>query len=165
VARPRKHDGTLLRWSDQVRVSDAIDPLGLNLRGSTRLASQLLHGITSVTPRARYFSFLPWCILDYQAREEGKPFATDLASAVAVRERALALACVLHHDGKPCPGGGVVGSLKATKWVGEGKAVADLGAIPPFAEVPARRIYLNSLRSMGLVESQGGYDQKSWTGG
>ena len=159
MAKSRKPHSTLLRWSEYVRVSDALDPLGLNLRGSTRLASQLLHGITSITPRARYFSFLPWCIQDYQTREAGKPFARDLADAVAVRERALTLACVLHHDGKPCSGGGVVGSEKATKWVGEGKKVADLRAIPPFAKVPARRIYINSLRSLGLVDSQSEFDE------
>ena len=49
----------LLRWSDYVPASDVQDPLGLGLRGSTRLASLLLYCITSITPRARYFSFIP----------------------------------------------------------------------------------------------------------
>src|SRR6476469_2721057 len=103
----------LLRWSDHVPASDVQDPLGLNLRGSTRLASRLLFCITSVTPRARYFSFLPWCIQDYRRNEQGKPSALGLREAIRLREHALALGCVAHHDGRTCAGGGLVGSDKA----------------------------------------------------
>ena len=49
---------------DQEPASDA-DPLGLNLRVSARLANELLHCITSITPRARYYSFFPWAFEDY----------------------------------------------------------------------------------------------------
>ena len=37
----------LLRWSDYVPASEVTDPLGLGLRGSTRLASLLLYCITA----------------------------------------------------------------------------------------------------------------------
>src|SRR4051812_42262364 len=88
----------LLRWSAHVPCSDVQDPLGLSLRGSARLASRLLHCITSITPRARYFSFIPWCFFDYQCREKARPHAPGVKDAVTVRENALALACIKHHQ-------------------------------------------------------------------
>src|SRR5262249_4918559 len=42
------------------------DPLGLNFRGLAQLSGKLLHCITSITPRARFFSFNPWCVLNYE---------------------------------------------------------------------------------------------------
>jgi hypothetical protein len=71
MAKTKSTSSTLLRWSEFTPVSDVQDPLGLNLRGSTRLANQLLFCITSITPRARYFSFLPWCVQDYRRNEQG----------------------------------------------------------------------------------------------
>src|SRR6266850_2001207 len=103
----------LLRWSDHIPASDVTDPLGLGLRGSARLASQLLYCITSITPRARYFSFIPWCVFDYQNREKGKPHALGLRDAIVLRENALTLACVTHHEGGTCRGGALVGSNEA----------------------------------------------------
>src|SRR3954468_5465236 len=100
----------LLRWSDHVPASDVQDPLGLGLRGSTRLASRLLFCITSITPRARYFSFIPWAVYDWQKRERGQRFALGLRHAIALREKALVLGCVAHHKGSACVGGGLVGS-------------------------------------------------------
>src|SRR3954466_6423983 len=94
----------LLRWSDHVPASEVQDPLGLSLRGSARLASRLLYCITSITPRARYFSFIPWCVHDYRQREKGKPHALGLKDAVALREQALTLGCLAHHEGEPCEG-------------------------------------------------------------
>lgn len=48
-----------LIWNKPALGSDVQDPLGLELRMSPRMAGQLLHCITTVTPRARYYSFLP----------------------------------------------------------------------------------------------------------
>jgi hypothetical protein len=45
----------LLRWNKELPSASAADPLGLNLRVSARLANELLHCITSITPRARYY--------------------------------------------------------------------------------------------------------------
>ena len=72
---------TLLRWSEHVPISDVQDPLGLSLRGSARLASRLLYCITSITPRARYFSFIPWCVRNWQEHERGKPPCVKLSVA------------------------------------------------------------------------------------
>ena len=108
MAKERDVEPLLLRWSDHVPVSDVQDPLGLSLRGSARLANRLLHCITSITPRARYFSFIPWCVLDWQKRERGQRFARGLSGAIVLREKALALGCVAHHEGRPCAGGALV---------------------------------------------------------
>src|SRR3954467_9627417 len=108
----------LLRWTKHVPASDVQDPLGTNLRGSTRLASRLLYCLTSIAPRGRYFSFVPWCVLDYQRREKGRGSAAGLGAAMAFREHALTLECIAHHDGEACEGGALVGSRKAIKWFG-----------------------------------------------
>lgn len=50
----------LLRWSKHIPTADVQDRLGTSLRGATRLASRLPYCITSITPRARYFSLLGW---------------------------------------------------------------------------------------------------------
>src|SRR5947208_8212196 len=105
----------LLRWSDYISASGVQDPLGLGLRGSTRLASRLLFCITSITPRARYFSFLPWCVQDWQSREKGLAFDLGWPDAIAVREKAFTLGCVAHHEGKPCIGGALVGLDKLVR--------------------------------------------------
>jgi hypothetical protein len=115
----------LLRWSEHVPASDVQDPLGLGLRGSARLASRLLYCITSITPRARYFSFIPWCVFDYQQREKDKPYALGLRDAIVLREQALTLACITHHGGKPCNGGALVGSQGAQKWFARGEKEAN----------------------------------------
>src|SRR5436853_7621152 len=121
MAKQRQPLSNLLRWSQHVPASDVQDPLGLGLRGSARLASQLLYCITSITPRARYFSFLPWTVYDFQHREKGKPFALALRDAIILREQALTLACVAHHDGDSCQGGALVGSRDARKWYAKGE--------------------------------------------
>jgi hypothetical protein len=72
----------LLRWTKNVPASEVQDPLGLGLRGSTGHASRLLFCITSVTRRARYFSFIPWCIYNYQKHEKDHPYASGLREAI-----------------------------------------------------------------------------------
>src|ERR1017187_4507447 len=116
MAARNENSAVLLAWSKMVPISQAQDPLGLSLRVSARLASELLHCITSITPRARYFSFFPWCISDFERREKVECVDADFRDAVRLREKAFSLGCVLHHDGKACEGGGLVGSRGAKKW-------------------------------------------------
>jgi len=147
----------LLRWSAHVPCSDVQDPLGLSLRGSARLASRLLHCITSITPRARYFSFIPWCFFDYQGREKGSPHALGVKDAITLRENALTLACIKHHQhhkGGTCKGGNVVGTIKAKRWLRKGENVADL-AKEKFAESPALNAYFTSIVNLGLFVTDG----------
>ncbi len=149
MAKPAKTSPILLRWSEHVPTSDVQDPLGLSLRGSARLASQLLYCITSITPRARYFSFIPWSIHNFQQREKGQPHALGLRDAVILREQALTLGCVVHHKGRPCDGGGLVGSRQAGHWLAKHSAGANFRKLKPFAKNPALSAYYNSLVNLG----------------
>jgi hypothetical protein len=152
MAKKPQTSPILLRWSDHVPASDVQDPLGLGLRGSTRLASRLLYCITSITPRARYFSFIPWCIYDHRERENGKSHALGLRDGIIIREQALTLACIAHHDGEACSGGGLVGSRDAKKWFAHGNKEADFKRImkKKFSKNPALGAYLNSVVNLGL---------------
>jgi hypothetical protein len=138
----------LLRWSGYVPASDVEDPLGLNLRGLARLGERLLHCITSITPRARYFSFIPWCIFDYQNREQGKPYSLGLRDAIVLRENAYTLANISHHKGETCSGGSLVGSNEAKRWFRKGYAEANLKKLR-FAKNPALDAYFTSLVNLG----------------
>jgi hypothetical protein len=143
----------LLRWSQHVQLSEVQDPLGLGLRGSTRLASRLLHCITSITPRARYFSFIPWSVLDYQQREKPKSYGFGLRDSIILREKALTLACVAHHYGEACNGGALVGMREAGKWLAKGREEADFKRLR-FAKVPALDAYFNSLVNLGFFVTE-----------
>ena len=156
-----------------VPISQAQDPLGLSLRVSARLSSELLHCITSITPRARYFSFLPWCVSDFAKREKASRADADLIEAVRLREKALTLGCVLHHNGDACKDGRLVGSEKAMEWL-----AANPDRIPKFSQLsfvknPALDAYYNSLVHLGFfnetpdgndvkeeVETEDGYGQE-----
>ena len=140
----------ILRWSDHVPESDVLDPLGLGLRGSARLGSRLLFCITSITPRARYFSFLPWAVYDYQKQEMGKPYALGLKGAIVLREQAFTLGCVAHHEGKSCAGGALVGSEQAAKWYAKHENQADFRKLKNFAKNPALAAYYNSIVNLGV---------------
>ncbi len=150
MARKLQTSPILLRWSEHVPASDIQDPLGLGLRGSTRLASRLLYCITSITPRARYFSFIPWCIFDHQQREKGKPHALGLRDGIIIREQVLTLACIAHHEGEPCSGGGLVGSRDAKKWFANSSTEANFRKMKRFSKNPALGAYLNSLVNLGM---------------
>lgn len=106
---------SLLQWNKELPSSSPADPLGLNLRVSARLSDELLYCITSITPRARYYSFFPWAFQDYNDHERAKRGDRGRITGVLVRERAMVLGAVLHHDGHPCEGGALGGSNKATK--------------------------------------------------
>ena len=86
----------LVRWNKELPSASAADPLGLNLRVSARLANELLHCITSVTPRARYYSFFPWAFEDYRESEQGTSRDRGRIPGVLARERAMVLGAVLH---------------------------------------------------------------------
>jgi hypothetical protein len=139
----------LLRWSEHVPTVDVQDPLGTSLRGAARLTSSLLFCITSITPRARYFSFIPWCVYDYEQREKGKPYAKQLKEAVALRENALTLGCVASHDGEACRGGGLVGSREAIKWYKSHPVTEPNLTQLKFVKNPALFQYLTSLANLG----------------
>ena len=70
--------------------------------------------------------------------------------AVRLREKALTLGCVLHHDGDACRDGRLVGSDKAMQWL-----AANPGKTPKFSGLsfvknPALYAYYNSLVHLGF---------------
>jgi hypothetical protein len=150
MASKNENTAVLLAWSKMVPISQAQDPLGLSLRVSARLSSELLHCITSITPRARYFSFLPWCVSDFAKREKTSQADIELIEAVRLREKALTLGCVLHHNGDACKDGRLVGSEKAIEWL-----AANPDRTPKFSQLsfvknPALDAYYNSLVHLGF---------------
>lgn len=155
MAKKLQTSPVLLRWSEHLPATGVQDPLGLALRGSARLASRLLYCVTSITPRARYFSFIPWCIFDYRQREKGQPHALSLRDGIILREQLLTLACVAHHDGGQCAGGALVGSDAAKKWFAKGEKAAPFKTLSKFAKVPALAAYFNSIVNLGLFSMEG----------
>ena len=131
-------------------VSEGQDPLGLNLRVSARLSGQLLHCITSITPRARYFSFFPWCVSEFNRREKAENSTAILRDAIRLREKALTLGCVLHHDGQACDGGGLVGSKQAIAWLEKHPDEQPRLSKLVFTKNPALDAYFNSLVHLGF---------------
>src|SRR5262249_28214237 len=112
--------------------------------------------ITSITPRARYFSFIPWCFFDYKNREKGKPHALGIKDAIVLRENALALACVKHHEhdkGGTCKGSAPVGTNEAKRWLRRGNTEADLKRLR-FAKNPALNAYRTSLVNLGCFVTE-----------
>jgi len=145
----------LLAWSEMVPATEGQDPLGLNLRVSARLSAQLLHCITSITPRARYFAFFPWCIADFERREKLEQVDADFRDAVRLREKAFSLGCVLHHDGDTCDGGGVVGSKGAKKWFQSHSQQSPKLSQLTFTKDLALNAYFSSMVHLGFFVLEG----------
>jgi hypothetical protein len=150
MAAKNESTAVLLAWSKMVPISQAQDPLGLSLRVSARLSSELLHCITSITPRARYFSFLPWCVADFEKHEKASRVDADLIEAVRLREKALTLGCVLHHNGDACKDGRLVGSEKAMEWLAANPDRSPKFSQLSFVKNPALDAYYNSLVHLGF---------------
>lgn len=145
----------LLHWTEPVKAKAGTDPLGLALRVGARLASQLLYCITSITPRARYYSFLPWCVREYRKTQRGQKNDPGIVKVVQQWEKALVLGCVIHHEGKPCLGGGLVGSSKVVEWYkseDEIPAQLDLSS-RSFSKNPALGQYVGSLINLGVFKA------------
>lgn len=150
MAAKNESTAVLLAWSEMVPATEGQDPLGLNLRVSARLSAQLLHCITSITPRARYFSFFPWCVADFDRREKTERVDADFREAVRLREKALTLGCVLHHEGEACQGGGLVGSEAAMTWLASHPHQTPKFSKLKFVKNPAMDAYFNSMVHLGF---------------
>lgn len=82
-------------WNKRIEESDrALDPLGMN-RVNDRFLNYLLSGITTVTPRARYYSFYVWTInqvgINAQTLNEFKNKFYDV-------ERLFMMSCLAHEQ-------------------------------------------------------------------
>ncbi len=71
-----------------------------------------------------------------------------------MREQALTLGCIAHHEGEPCTGGGLVGSRDAKKWFANGSKQANLKKMKKFSKNPALGAYLNSIVNLGLFVTE-----------
>jgi hypothetical protein len=102
-----------MTWTESRIVSDVQDPLGVELRVSTRMAGQLLFCITTITPRARYYSFLPWVIDEYRRSVKDTPADRGMRAWIRRYEKAFALGCIAASDEDNPLGRGVVGRRAA----------------------------------------------------
>jgi len=147
--KERQPTDVLLSWSKLVPVSEGQDPLGLNLRVAARLQSQLLYCITTITPRARYYSFLPWCISFYNKKNPPETFEEFIKKL----EKAFTLACVANHEGQPCKDGRLIGSNEIKDWYQK----TDLESINlkqiSYAKIPAYKAYIASLINLQLFKN------------
>jgi hypothetical protein len=147
----------LIRWNKELPSASDADPLGLNLRVSARLANELLHCITSITPRARYYSFFPWALEDYNDNERGTSKDRKRILGILVRERAMVLGAVLHHDGLPCDGGALGGSKPAKDLATNGKKSYELSRWQHL-QAPEGQFgaaYKGSLINLGIFKTDG----------
>ena len=106
-------------WTKPASITKkTLDPLGLD-RVSNRLTSDMLRGITALTPRARYYSFYVWDIKNVNESEDIDRF-DDFRNAFFDRGRAYVLACVGHEARGQNPIGdhsNILGSVKGEpKW-------------------------------------------------
>ncbi|MGH6710466.1 MAG: hypothetical protein ACREEK_16000 [Bradyrhizobium sp.] len=156
----------LVRWNKELPSASAADPLGLNLRVSARLANELLHCITSITPRARYYSFFPWAFDDYRESEQGTSKDRGRIPGVLARERAMVLGAVLHHEGKPCEGGALGGSDPASNLAKSRKKSYDLLAWQHLkaAEGQFGAAYKGSLINLGVFKTDSDEVEEEATG-
>ena len=147
---------TLLHWNKELPYASAADPLGLNLRVSARLAAELFHCITSITPRARYYSFFPWAFQDYADNEHAKSGDRGRVQGVLSREKAMVLGAVMHHEGGPCRDGSLGGSDKAIELTKTGPSSYELASWKHLkaAEGQFGAAYKASLINLGLFQTE-----------
>ena len=87
-------------WNKPVRETDrALDPLGTN-RVNARLLGDLLLGITTQTPRARYYSFYVWAIEQIRRKKLAKTYP-QFRNAFYDLERIFMMSCIAHSEFKP----------------------------------------------------------------
>lgn len=84
-------------WTEKVEERDlAQDPLAMN-RVMNRLLEELLPGITTISPRARYISHHLWAARDV-IRQENPASRAEFLAGMYQRERILLLVSVLHDE-------------------------------------------------------------------
>lgn len=146
----------LLHWTKELPKASEADPLGLELRVSARLSNELLYCITSITPRARYYAFFPWALLDYNERERLTKSDRGRIQGVLARERAMVLGAVLYHGGAACENGGLGGSDKAVTLIRTPTRSYDLAAWTHLknSEGQFGAAYKGSLINLGVFKTE-----------
>lgn len=126
------------------------DPLGL-ARVSNSITDALLPGITTLTNRARYYSFFTWAVRE--ALRESGGVSPRFVESFTRRDDAFLLACIAHHEPEDLPTG-VVGSHQGNRfWRSGGRGNIELD----FRTLPASKLggldqyYRGAMRSLGLL--------------
>jgi hypothetical protein len=147
----KTNEQILLSWTARTAVAEGLDPLGLNLRVSARLSGQLFFCITSITPRARYYSFLPWAFSAAQNFKNNQ----SLRDRLRTFEKAFVLGAVLHHQGQTCLDGRLTGSEDILKGYEKylGSEEIDLDKVS-FVRSPALNAYFASLVNLGFFDTE-----------
>lgn len=148
-------------WTKSVEEQGARDPLGVN-RVSDRLVSELLHGITTVTPRARYLAFYTWAI-DHVVREDECESWREFYDTIYELERVFLLATIAHKEATDGDGHEAIeGRMDGNRVWNSGNNQIDLS----FRFLKSRgggytQDYRGSLHNLGLVRLPEGapYDQ------
>jgi len=84
-------------WNKPIEESDrALDPLGMN-RVTDRLLNDLLSGITTLTRRARYYSFYTW-LIGKLSKDPSINTVSDFKRNFYDAERIFMLACLAHEE-------------------------------------------------------------------
>jgi hypothetical protein len=84
-------------WNKPVKEYDrALDPLGMN-RVNDRMVAELVQGFTSLTPRARYYSFYVWAIDQIRKKNLAKNFV-EFKNTFYDFERLFMLSCIAHEE-------------------------------------------------------------------
>jgi len=140
-----------------MKISDrAMDPLGMN-RVSDRLTNEMLMGITSMTTRARYYSFYVWNVYNIGKKVDVTRYE-QFRRAFYDRERAFMMACIAHQEttgNTDLDHSSILGSTKGQRvWRESGKTIK---MTFPFL---ANRLggygyyYQASIGSLGLTEQE-----------
>jgi len=83
------------RWNQSLELSQQMsDPLGLS-RVSEWIVGEILPGITTLTTRARNYSFYCWALQDIIEKNKGKKFV-NLGEEITRRETAFVISSILH---------------------------------------------------------------------
>ncbi len=129
------------------------DPLGVAVV-SGRIVEAMLPGLTTQTPRARYYSFYPWAVREARA-EMGSGSRARYVAAFQRRDAAYLLACYSHHPKEDYDAlGQLVGRRQAArKWPTESGAAVELGFKPLPSEALGGfgQYYGGALGNLGVV--------------
>jgi len=151
----KKNESILLSWLKLVPISEGQDPLGMNLRVSSRLGVQLLYCITSITPRARYYSLIPWALSMTPKLSVSRP-QWDLVKYI---ERAFAVGCINSHEGEACKDGRLIGSNIIRRLFRKHQAnIINIDALK-YAKIPATNMYFRSLANLRLFNIPEGMEE------
>lgn len=135
------------RWTDHGK-EGGLDPLAM-LRPIEALYQSLLEGLSSVTIRLRYYSFLTWWVRQYQYRESNPSTkASEFTKHIRAGEALIGL--VSKAAGQP---DGVAGDLEITKLMASSGEVIDLqDAADRYLKKPVYfGVYGTQMAEMGIL--------------